>query len=130
MLPDGRRPPVWFAFSEDRPLAFFAGIHVRSWTSVRKLKEGEVTADLFGFLTTSPNAEVSAVHPKAMPVILTTPEQLEAWMTAPAGKVVAMQQPLSDGALRVVARGEKQDGAEATADLSRPPPTLTFLSSS
>jgi hypothetical protein len=24
-----------------------------------------------------------AVHPKAMPVILTTPEDVEAWMTAP-----------------------------------------------
>ena len=23
--PDGRRPPVWFAFDETRPLAFFAG---------------------------------------------------------------------------------------------------------
>lgn len=113
VLPDGRRPPVWFAFSEDRPLAFFAGIHVRGWTSTRKVKEGEVTADLYGFLTTEPNAEVGAIHPKAMPVILTTPDELEAWMTAPASEVPAMQRPLPDGALRVVARGEKQDGTGA-----------------
>jgi putative SOS response-associated peptidase YedK len=32
-LPDGRRPPVWFAFDETRPLACFAGIWTR-WTSV------------------------------------------------------------------------------------------------
>jgi putative SOS response-associated peptidase YedK len=38
---------------------------------VRKVKEGETTNDLFGFLTTEPNAEVGAIHPKAMPVILT-----------------------------------------------------------
>ena len=69
-LPDGRRPPVWFAFDESWPLAFFAGIWA-TWTSVRKLKEGKVTADFFGFLTTAPNAEVAAIHPKAMPVILT-----------------------------------------------------------
>ena len=25
-LPDGSRPPVWFAFDETRPLAFFAGM--------------------------------------------------------------------------------------------------------
>ena len=25
VLPDGSRPPVWFAFDESRPLAFFAG---------------------------------------------------------------------------------------------------------
>lgn len=26
LQPDGSRPPVWFAFDESRPLAFFAGI--------------------------------------------------------------------------------------------------------
>jgi hypothetical protein len=44
LRPDGSRPPVWFAFNENRPLAFFAGIWA-CWTSVRKLKEGEVTAE-------------------------------------------------------------------------------------
>ena len=39
-------PPVWFALDESRPLAFFAGIWTR-WTSVRKVKEGETTNDLF-----------------------------------------------------------------------------------
>ena len=53
MLPDGSRPPVWFALDESRPLAFFAGIWTR-WTSVRKVKEGETTNDLFAFLTTEP----------------------------------------------------------------------------
>jgi hypothetical protein len=28
-LPDGSRPPVWFAFDGSRPLAFFAGIWTR-----------------------------------------------------------------------------------------------------
>jgi hypothetical protein len=36
--------------------------------AVRKVKEGETTNDLFGFLTTEPNAEIRAIHPKAMPV--------------------------------------------------------------
>ena len=78
LSPGGSRQPIWFAFDEDRPLAFFAGIWTR-WTSVRKIKEGEVTADLFGFLTTEPNAEVATVHPQAMPVILTTEEEREVW---------------------------------------------------
>ena len=69
-LPDGTHPPVWFAFDETRPLAFFAGIWTR-WTSVRKVKEGETTNDIFAFLTTEPNRVVGAIHPKAMPVILT-----------------------------------------------------------
>src|SRR5271170_6617914 len=66
VLPDGSRPPVWFALHESRPLAFFAGIWTR-WTSVRKVREGETTNDLFGFLTTEPSAIVGAVHAKAMP---------------------------------------------------------------
>lgn len=40
VLADGSRPPVWFALSEERPLAFFAGIWT-TWTSVRKVKKGE-----------------------------------------------------------------------------------------
>jgi putative SOS response-associated peptidase YedK len=51
LLPDGSRPPVWFALDATRPLACFAGIWTR-WTSVRKVKEGETTNDLFAFLTT------------------------------------------------------------------------------
>lgn len=100
---------IWFALAEDRPLAFFAGIWA-TWTSVRKVKEGETTNDLFGFLTTDPNAEVKAIHPKAMPVILTTEAEIERWMTASANEVPEMQRPLPDGALRIVARGAKQDG--------------------
>ena len=108
-LPDGSRPPVWFALDETRPLAFFAGIWT-SWTSVRKVKEGETTNDLFAFLTTEPNREVGAVHPKAMPVILTTPEEIDLWMTAPTEQALRLQRPLADGALTIVARGGRKDG--------------------
>ncbi len=105
---------VWFAFDEGRPLAFFAGIWTR-WTSVRKVREGETTNDLYGFLTTTPNAEVGAIHPKAMPVILVTPEEVDQWMTAPVPGALKLQRPLPDGALKIVARGTKKDGAEVFA---------------
>lgn len=108
--PDGSRPPAWFALAEDRPLAFFAGIWVPAWTSVRKVKEGEVTADLFAFLTTEPNAEVGAIHPKAMPVILRTAEEVDRWLAAPTAEALELQRPLPDGALTIVARGLKRDG--------------------
>ncbi len=106
---DGSRPPVWFALDESRPLATFAGVWTR-WTSVRKVKVGETTNDLFGFSTTEPNAVVAPIHAKAMPVILTTQEEVDLWMTAPAKDALTLQRPLPDDALRIVARGQKQDG--------------------
>ena len=65
------------------------------------------------FLTTEPNAEVGVIHPKAMPVILTTPEEVETWMTAAPDEALKLQRPLPDGTLRIVARGVKEDPAEA-----------------
>ncbi len=71
----------------------------------------DVTADLFGFLATGANAEVGAVHPKAMPVILTCEEELETWTAAPWPEAARLQRPLPDGSLRIVVRGEKKDEA-------------------
>jgi putative SOS response-associated peptidase YedK len=39
---------------------------------------------VYGFLTTTPNAIVEPIHPKAMPVILITEEECDVWMRAPS----------------------------------------------
>ncbi len=72
-----------------------------------------VTTDIFAFLTTDANAAVFAIHPKAMPVILTTQEQVDVWMSAPWSEAAAMQKRLPEGALKIVARGLKLDGPDA-----------------
>jgi putative SOS response-associated peptidase YedK len=46
-----------------------------------------------------------------MPVILTTPDEVETWMTAPPDEALKLQRPLPDGVLKIVARGVKEDAA-------------------
>ncbi|WP_334193546.1 SOS response-associated peptidase [Pararhodobacter sp.] len=90
---------AWFQVPGGRQ-AFFAGIWVPRWTSIRKLRDGETTDDLFGFLTCPPNGVVAPIHPKAMPVVLIEPDDWQAWLQgAPAA---ALQRPLPDGSLTLV----------------------------
>ena len=90
----------------------FAGIWT-TWHGKRgtKANPAEGEHQLFGFLTTHANAEVGAIHPKALPVILTNDAEIEQWMTAPADEALKLQRPLPDGALKIVATGEKEDQA-------------------
>ena len=76
---------------------------------MRKLKEGETTNNLFGFLTTDANAVVKPIHPKAMPVILTEQDQVDTWLNASTVEALGLQKPLSNDGLMIVARGERSD---------------------
>ena len=86
----------WFAINDTQPLAFFAGI----WTpwkgargSMKNPRVGE--HELFAFLTCEANSVVKPIHPKAMPVILTEPEEIELWLTADWKDARMLQRPIS-----------------------------------
>jgi len=108
-----KKTPVWFGLGEDRPLFAFAGLWT-PWRGVRGPKSAPVDGEheLFGFLTTEANAVIAPVHPKAMPVILTSREEVDLWLSAGTAEALRLQRPLADGRLRIVAKGERSDGAQ------------------
>ena len=110
-----RKTPIWFALDEDRPLFAFARLWAR-WRGVRGPKAAPVEGEhqLFGFLTTEANAAVAPIHPKAMPVILTTPDEFDRWLEADTLDALKLQRPLPDDTLTIVAKGEKEDVASTS----------------
>jgi len=112
-----KKTPVWFARDESRPLFAFAGIWT-TWNGRRGTKADPVEGEhkLYGFLTTDANSLVGAIHPKAMPVILTTVEEMDTWMRASWAEAMSLQRPVSEESLIIVAKGQKRDGG--TVDIS------------
>ncbi|WP_348642140.1 SOS response-associated peptidase family protein [Methylobacterium sp. WL6] len=111
------KTPVWFALDEDRPLFAFAGIW-RPWTGVRGPKRDELVEEehrLYALLTTEANGIVEPVHPKAMPVLMTTPEEWRTWLEAPVEEVLFLQRPLLDKKMMEVERGKRTDTAQSRA---------------
>jgi putative SOS response-associated peptidase YedK len=78
-----KKDVAWFALNDDRPFFAFAGI-CTEFKGDRGTKSKPIPGPhlVYGFLTTAPNAIVEPIHPKAMPVILTTDEVRDVWTRA------------------------------------------------
>lgn len=106
----GKKDVVWFALNEDRPTFAFAGIWgVYNGQRGTKSKPIDGPHNVYGFLTTEPNAVVGPIHPKAMPVILHQ-DDWDKWLNAPAEEALKLQKPWPDDELKIVKRGsDKSD---------------------
>jgi hypothetical protein len=77
------------------------------WRGARGSKSAPAVGqhESFGFLTIETNAIVAPIHPKAMPVILTSPGEVDLWLEGKMLEALKLQRPLPDAALRIVAKG-------------------------
>lgn len=87
----GSKRKVWFGLTDDRqPLFAFAGL----W------RPGE-GGPFFAFLTCDANQVVGAVHPKAMPVMLTAGD-VTTWLDSDRADACALARPFADTEMRQV----------------------------
>ena len=70
---------------------------------------GIVFRQSLAFLTTESNDIVRPIHAKAMPVLLTNDDEWNTWLDDSLEKAIALQPPLPNETLRIVATREKAD---------------------
>ncbi len=58
--------------------------------------------ELFGFLTCEASDIVKPIHPKAMPVILTEPAEIELWLTAEWKEANELLRPFPSDAMMLL----------------------------
>ena len=107
----GRRQPGSRSMRPGR-CSLSPGIWTRvAWrAAARKPTRWMAEHQLYGFLTTDANDVVGLIHPKAMPVLLTTTEEYDVWLRAPWSEAAALQRLFTQrDDVRIVGDGGKKE---------------------
>ncbi len=125
--PDSNKPAGlhWFALRDgqndhqsndqnDRPVFAFPGIWKRYKGPMKK--DGDpVVADVYAFMTTSPNALTDSINHERMPVLLSDPADFDTWLVGSPEEAYNLVRTYPAERMRIVQSGkEKRDflGAE------------------
>ncbi len=103
-----RKRQYWFALDESQPLFWFPGIWT-TWEGERGSKKNPRAGihELFAFATCKANDLVGPIHRKAMPVMLTTREEVDIWMNADWREATKLAKPFAVEKMMIVDRAKK-----------------------
>ncbi len=116
--PDTNSPAGWHWFAllggasdahsasapDERPLFAFPGIWKRYRGPMKK--DGEpVEVDVYSFMTTSPNALTATIMHDRMPVLLSSPEDFETWLTGSPEAAYSLVRTYPAERMRIVQSG-------------------------
>ena len=67
-----------------------------------------VDAEVFAFLTTTPNKLVTTIHPDTMPVILSKEHEFEAWLKVKPDEAFSLVKKYPADIMRIVQQGTEE----------------------
>jgi len=120
----------WCALNGEvpRPLFAFAGLWCRHVDPI-KMYGPSVEIDVYSFMITTPNALVGTINHERTPVLLSTDEEFETWMTGTPDEAFALLREYPPDNMRMVQSGfEKKGyarGVNSRVGLATPIPLLT-----
>ena len=110
--PNGESPATWFWFAlkgdEERPLFAFPGIWQR-WRGPVKKDGPNVDLDVYSFLTTAPNELTRSINHERMPVLLSSEDQIETWLTGTPVEAFALIKSYDPALMRIVQSGKTKE---------------------
>src|SRR5262249_44760127 len=86
----------------------FAGIW-RKWNGPIKKAGPNVSIDVYGFMTTEPNALTASINHERSPVLLTTEAEHDTWLLAPLEEAFQLLRPFPADRMKIEHEGFKTE---------------------